>query len=95
MYAEAKIQYAIGEKLSVPEQAVMRTGNDSYVFVEGAGDTISPKNIQLGIRSSDGYFEVASGLSENQRIVNSANFLVDSESSLKAAFEAAREEHNH
>jgi Cu(I)/Ag(I) efflux system membrane fusion protein len=43
--------------------------------------------LKLGLRS-DGYFEVLSGLKEGDRVVTSANFLVDSESSMKAAIEA-------
>ena len=77
----------------------MRTGVKNSVFVEGAGDTIIPKEITLGMRSSDGYYEVLSGLHSNERVVTSANFLVDSESSLKAALKSAQEraptEHRH
>ena len=95
MYAEAKINYSIGEALAIPEQAVMRTGKEDYVFTEGPGDEIARKKIRLGIRSADGYYEVKSGLFEGEHIVASAKFLIDSESSLKAAVEAAREAHQH
>ncbi len=99
MFADAILHYNHGVRLAAPESAVMRTGVKNYVFVEGAGDTIIPKEITLGMRSSDGYYEVLSGLHSNERVVTSANFLVDSESSLKAALKSAQEraptEHRH
>ena len=94
MYADAKITYVIGERISVSESAVMRTGGNNYVFVEGKGDSIEPRDITLGVMGSDGYFEVISGLSEGEKVVTSANFFIDSESSLKAAFKSATEKHS-
>ena len=91
MYGDAKMSYDAGKKLAVSEQAVMQTGERNYVFIEGKGDLIVPYEVKLGARSSDGYYEVISGLKGGEKVVTSANFLVDSESSLKAAFkEAAR-----
>lgn len=95
MYAEAKMVYSVSQQIAVPEQAIMRTGTTDYVFVKGAEDTVFKREVQLGIRSSDGYFEVTSGLLEGEAVVASANFLVDSESSLKEAFRAAKESHAH
>jgi RND family efflux transporter MFP subunit len=87
MYGDARLNYDLGRKLAVPESAVMRTGTRSYVFVGGEGDEIKPVEVTIGI-NSQGYFEVLSGLKPGDRVVTSANFLVDSESSLKAALEA-------
>jgi membrane fusion protein, copper/silver efflux system len=95
MYADAKITYVVGERTCVPESAVMRTGENNYVFIEGKGDSIEPRDITLGVMGSNGYFEVIRGLSEGEKVVTSANFLVDSESSLKAAFKAAQEHMAH
>jgi len=92
MFADAKISYAIGERIAVPESAVMRTGTRDYVFIEGDHDLIVPYEVKLGMRSGDGYYEVLSGLKKGERVVISANFLVDSESSLKAAFKSATSE---
>ncbi len=89
MYADAKLSSYVGRKLAVPDQAVMQTGVRSYVFIQGKGDLIVPYEVKLGARSSDGYYEVASGLRRGDKVVTSANFLVDSESSLKAAFKEA------
>jgi Cu(I)/Ag(I) efflux system membrane fusion protein len=87
MYANARLHYELGEKLAVPEAAVMRTGEHSYAFKDGNDGKLIPVEIQIGPRD-DGYFEMLSGLNEGDRVVTSANFLVDSESSMKAAIEA-------
>src|SRR5208337_2446560 len=89
MYGDAKLSYNLGKKRAVSEQAVMQTGVRNYVFIQGKGDLIVPYEVKLGARSSDGYYEVLSGLKGGERVVISANFLVDSESSLKAAFKEA------
>ncbi len=89
MYGDAKLSYNTGKKTAVPEEAVMQTGERNYVFVKGKGDLIVPYEVKLGTRSIDGYYEVVSGLKAGERVVTSANYLVDSESSLKAAFKKA------
>lgn len=89
MYADAKLSYNLGMRLAVPESAVMRTGVRDYVFVQGKNDLIVPYEVKLGVRSGDAYYEVLSGLRSGERVVTSANFLIDSESSLKAALKAA------
>jgi RND family efflux transporter MFP subunit len=89
MYGDAKLSYTIGTRTAVPEQAVMQTGERNYVFIKGKGDLIVPYEIRLGVRSSDGYYEVISGLKRGELVVTSANFLIDSESSLKAALKSA------
>jgi Cu(I)/Ag(I) efflux system membrane fusion protein len=87
MYANARLSYSLGETLAIPEAAVMRTGERTYAFKEAAGGKLLPVEIKIGPRA-DGYFQLISGLEEGDKVVTSANFLVDSESSLKAALEA-------
>ena len=87
MYADARLRFSLGEKLAVPEGAVMRTGEHSYAFRDSSDGRLIPVEIKMGARSGS-YFEVLSGLSEKDRVVTSANFLVDSESSMRAAIEA-------
>lgn len=87
MYGEVSLFYDFGQRVAVPEPAVMRTGARNYVFREGADWILTPVEVQLGVRG-DGYIEVVSGVKAGDRVVTSANFLVDSESSLKAALEA-------
>jgi membrane fusion protein, copper/silver efflux system len=87
MYATARLSYQLGERLAVPESAVMFSGDHVYAFRDGSEGRLVPVLLKLGARS-DGYYEVLSGLNEGDRVVTSANFLVDSESSMKAAIEA-------
>jgi membrane fusion protein, copper/silver efflux system len=87
MYGDARLSYDLGQKLAVPETAVMQTGKRSYVFVAGEGDEIKPVEVIIGTRA-DGYYELLSGLTAGDRVVTSSNFLLDSESSLKAALRA-------
>jgi membrane fusion protein, copper/silver efflux system len=89
MSADVLLSFDLGERLAVPETAVMRSGVRDYVFLEGEGNSLVPREVRLGSYSEDGFFEVISGLSEGDRVVTSANFLVDSESSLKAALQSA------
>jgi membrane fusion protein, copper/silver efflux system len=89
MSADVTLSLDFGEKLAVPESAVMRTGVRDYAFVEGDGDVIIPREVKLGATSENGDYEVISGLKAGDRVVTSANFLVDSESSLKAALKSA------
>jgi Cu(I)/Ag(I) efflux system membrane fusion protein len=65
----------------------MFSGDRVYAFRDGGDNRLVPVLLKLGVRS-DGYFEVLSGLNEGDRVVTSANFLVDSESSMKAVIEA-------
>jgi Cu(I)/Ag(I) efflux system membrane fusion protein len=89
MYADVALSYDFGERLVVPESAVMRTGVMDYAFVEGDSDRIIPREVKLGAYSEDGTYEVISGLNAGDLVVTSANFLIDSESSLKSALKSA------
>lgn len=87
MYGDASLQYALGEKLSIPADAVMFSGRNTYAFREEKDGHLVPSAIKVGTRGA-GWYELLDGLKEGDRVVVSANFLVDSESSLKAALEA-------
>ncbi len=87
MYADARLHYELGDQLVVPETAVLFTGEHTYVFKDGGNGRLIPVDIAVGAQG-EGYYEVRSGLNEGDRVVTSANFLVDSESSMKAAIEA-------
>jgi multidrug efflux pump subunit AcrA (membrane-fusion protein) len=87
MYADAGLRLTLGERTVVPETAVMQTGTHSYVFRDDGAGKLTPIEIRIGVRS-DGYYEVLSGVAAGDRVVISANFLVDSESSIRAAIES-------
>lgn len=87
MYATARLEHVIGRKLAVPISGVMFTGIRTLVFRQGTQQQLVPVEVQLGARSGD-YYEVISGLNEGDSVVTSANFLIDSESSMAAARKA-------
>ncbi len=68
----------------IPENAVIRGGKKDIVIVDLGNGKFKPQKVELGIYS-DGYYQVLNGLSEGNKIVTSAQFLIDSESNLKAA----------
>jgi RND family efflux transporter MFP subunit len=70
--------------LTVPESAVIPTGERTLVFVDKGDGHYEPREVALGARVAGGY-EVRRGLAAGERVVVSANFLLDSESSLRAA----------
>lgn len=74
----------LGKKPVIPENAVIRSGVKDVVILSLGNGKFKPQEIQLG-GYADGYYQVLSGLTEGNTIVTSAQFLIDSESNLKAA----------
>ncbi|MBS1238894.1 MAG: Efflux transporter, family, subunit, partial [Deltaproteobacteria bacterium] len=73
-----------GDKLAVPEGAVIDTGVRKVVIVDRGSGYFEPREVRLGAKAGD-VFEVLDGLKAGERVVTSANFLIDSESKLKEA----------
>jgi Cu(I)/Ag(I) efflux system membrane fusion protein len=84
MWANVELKIPLGRKLVVPEDAVMDSGTMQMVFVDRGQGHFESRHIQIGAKVQ-GYYEVLSGLREGEKVVTSANFLIDSESQLKAA----------
>ncbi len=84
MYAQIELAGGADEVLAVSRDAVMDGGEIAYAFVIHNGTHFEPRLIKIG-RSTGDYVEVQGGLSEGETVVTSANFLIDSESRLKAA----------
>jgi len=84
MFANLEIHVDYGTKLTVPSDAVLDAGETKIVFVAKGDGYFEPREVKLGVRGEDMY-EVLGGLSDGENVVTSANFLIDSESSLKAA----------
>lgn len=74
----------LGVKPVVPENAVIHSGMKNIVIIALGDGKFKPQEVILG-GYADGYYQVLSGLSEGNTIVTSAQFLIDSESNLKAA----------
>ncbi len=82
MYINATILVDLGEKLALPESAVLDTGVRKIVYIAKDGDILEAREVTLGQKTQD-YFEVLDGLKEGDIVVTSGNFLVDSESKLQ------------
>jgi RND family efflux transporter MFP subunit len=86
MYANADIRVTLGQRLVVPEEAVVYTGRHRLVFVDLGEGRLRPQEVELGLKS-DGYYEVLRGVQEGDMIVTSGNFLVASEARLRTALQ--------
>jgi Cu(I)/Ag(I) efflux system membrane fusion protein len=91
MYVNAELAMNMGEALTVPVSAVMPTGTRNVVFVDKGGGKLEPRIVQLGSKYGDIY-EVQSGLQENERVIASANFLIDAESKVQGALKDFEQE---
>jgi RND family efflux transporter MFP subunit len=86
MYANLEIHVEYGTKLAIPVDAVLDAGVKNVVFVDKGDGYFEPREVKLGAKG-EGVYEVLAGVAEGEKVVTSANFLVDSESSLKAALQ--------
>ena len=87
MYATVRFTAELGETLTVPASAVLHSGERAIVFVDLGGGELMPHEVQLGVRGGD-FVQVVSGLEPGQRVVTSAQFLLDSESNLAEVMRA-------
>jgi Cu(I)/Ag(I) efflux system membrane fusion protein len=85
MFVNVKIKVNLGASLAVPEDAVLDTGTEQYVFVDKGGGYLEPRPVKVGGEAM-GYIAIQSGLSAGERVVTAANFILDSESRVKGAF---------
>ena len=84
MYADIEFRVNIPSKLTVPADAVLNAGERKTVFVDRGNGYFEPRQVKTGEREGD-RIQILSGLSQGERIVTSGNFLIDSESQMKAA----------
>jgi RND family efflux transporter MFP subunit len=84
MYVNISITPRFGRGLVIPDSGVFRTGTHNVVFIDRGDGYLTPTEVELGPRLGHS-FQVLNGLHVGDRIVSSANFLIDSESQLQAA----------
>ena len=87
MYVNVETTVGSGEGLAVPVAAVIPTGSRNIVFVDKGQGKLEPRYIELGRKYGD-FFQVKSGLAESERVVSSANFLIDAEAKLQGALKS-------
>jgi Cu(I)/Ag(I) efflux system membrane fusion protein len=83
MYVNVALQIPFGQQLVVPEEAVIMAGKTNLVFLDRGNGRLQPQRLTLGRKVADG-FVVLDGLQAGDTVVTSGNFLIASESKLKA-----------
>jgi Cu(I)/Ag(I) efflux system membrane fusion protein len=84
MYVDLVLDMDMGRSLVVPVSAIIPTGKRNIAFVDNGEGKLEPRVLELGGKFGDVY-AVKSGLKEGERVVASANFLIDAESKIQGA----------
>jgi Cu(I)/Ag(I) efflux system membrane fusion protein len=87
MYVDAELTMDMGEGIAVPFSAVLPTGKHNIVFVDHGEGKLEPRFVELGRKYGD-FYEIKSGLLEAERVVTSANFLIDAEAKVQGALKS-------
>ncbi|HEX3696424.1 MAG TPA: efflux RND transporter periplasmic adaptor subunit [Polyangia bacterium] len=89
MYGTVALELPSASGLVIPSEALVDTGENQYVFVAKAEGHFEPRLVQVGARAGE-KVQVASGVAEGETVVTTGNFLLDSESRLRAAIDGER-----
>lgn len=84
MYANVALKIPLGTRLAVPRDAIIESGERQLIFIHHGAGKLEWRSVKLGVSAGD-WVEVVEGLKVGDHIITSANFLIDSESQLKAA----------
>lgn len=82
MFTTVEIKINLGNKLAVPDSAVLDTGTQKIAYVDAGEGQFEPRQVLTGART-DGLVEIVKGLKAGEVVASSANFLIDSEAQLK------------
>jgi Cu(I)/Ag(I) efflux system membrane fusion protein len=97
MFGEVTLRTAARDGLRIPADALIDSGTKKVVFVALGEGKFQPREVEVGPITGEQVevgpvtgeqVEVLSGLTEGERVVTRANFLVDSESRLRASLAA-------
>ena len=83
MFVNVAFSAAAGEALTIPSEALIRTGTRTVVIVADGGGAFRPVDVEVGLEWA-GETEIRRGLEAGQSVVASGQFLIDSEASLRA-----------
>jgi Cu(I)/Ag(I) efflux system membrane fusion protein len=86
-YVDVALTLDEGEGLAIPLESVLPTGEHNIVFVDKGDGRLEPRFVQLGGKYGD-FYRVTEGLKAGERVVSSANFLVDAESKVQGALKS-------
>ena len=82
MFTDVELKVNLGQKLAVPDDAVIDTGLRKIVYVDKGDGYFEPRVVTTGLRAEK-LIEILSGLKAGEKIASAANFLIDSEAKLK------------
>ena len=82
MYTNVDVKINLGNKLIIPDDAVLDSGKRQLVYVDKGEGNFEPREVSVGMRSG-GMVEITKGLKAGERVASAANFLIDSEAKLK------------
>ena len=92
MYADIEIfTDPTQDVISIPSEAVLYTGKQERVFVALGEGKFEPRLVKVGVQDESGYIEIVEGVSEGEKVVTSAQFMLDSESKLREALQKMME----
>lgn len=94
MFVNVELPLDAAEGVVIPDSSVIDTGERQVVFVSLGGGRFEPREVKLGVRSS-GKAQVLSGVAAGDQVVTRANFLLDSESQLRAAVAGMKKTSDH
>jgi len=85
MFTNISMSVSVGRQVLVPQDAVMDTGSEQYVFIDKGDGYVQPRKVKVSAEAGE-KVGIEQGLKPGERVVTGANFVVDSESRLKGAF---------
>ncbi len=86
-YVTVLLRTSGGHQLAIPKEALIDTGAKRYALLAQPNGYFEPREVEVGDPVDD-YYPVLRGLESGDKVVTSAQFLIDSETNLKAAMQA-------
>ncbi|MFN3604236.1 MAG: efflux RND transporter periplasmic adaptor subunit [Leptonema sp. (in: bacteria)] len=88
MYANIELFYKFNQPLLVvPYSSVIQTGKRNLLFVFKGNGIVEPKEVEIGLTDGENWIEIKQGIEENENVVVSAQFLLDSETRIRETVE--------
>jgi Cu(I)/Ag(I) efflux system membrane fusion protein len=84
MFVDVSVQVPLGNRLAVPDNALLASGEHRYAFVKRGEGQLQATEVKVGAMAGD-YHEVLAGLSEGEEVATQATFLLSSEAQLRSA----------
>jgi membrane fusion protein, copper/silver efflux system len=84
MFTNISMSASIGRQVLIPQDALMDTGTEQYVFIDKGNGYVEPRKVKASAEAGE-KVGIQEGLKPGERVVTGANFIVDSESRLKGA----------